>query len=170
MSRYKRFTRECTLEQLKPTLLEAIRKHLQARGLAEEEAQVVMCCETVSRRQPATGLSALVKEDTDEIYYTGALFTPQWLVWVRSSEKSGTAVISARLKQIRVRPFASLLVSDNGLEVSGMVGDPLAHVQGYIGLGPESAARKFCEAVKLAVDKVNPPWTLLDLFTVRRKE
>ncbi len=169
MSRYKRFTRECTMTQLKPVLRDAVRKHLAARGLADEEAQVVMCCETVSERQPATGLSALVKEDTDEVYYTGALFTPEWLVWARSSEKSGTAVISARLAQIRVKLYASLLVSDNGLEVSGMVGDPLAHVQGYIGLGPESAAQRFCEAVKKAVDKVNPPRSFLDLFTVRRK-
>ena len=169
MSRYKRFTRECRLEQLKPALLDAVRKHLAARGLADEEAQVVMCCETVSERQPATGLSALVKEDADEIYYTGALFTPQWLVWARSSEKSGTAVVSARLKEIRVKPFASLLVSDTGLEVMGDVGDPGARVSGYIGLGAEAAAHKFCEAVKRAVDKANPPRSLLDVFTIRGK-
>ncbi len=169
MSRYKRVTRECTLEQLRPALLDAIRRHLRGRGLADEEAQIVMCCETVSERQSATGLGALMGSDPDEVYYTGALFTPKWLVWVRSGEKTGTAVVSAQLKEIRVRPFASVLVNDTGLEVMGYVGDSGAQVRGYIGLGPESAARKFCEAVKKAVDTVNPPRSLLDLFKFGRK-
>ncbi len=164
MSNYKRFTRECTLEQLRPELLLALRAYLQGHGLTDIEAQIVMCCETMSQRQKTSFLASLLGEDLDEKYYTGAFFTPQMLVWVRSGDKTGAAVVSAQLREIRVRPFASPLVDDAGLEVIGYVGDSSTRIRGYIGLGTELAATRFCEAVKQAVDKVNPPRSILDIF------
>jgi hypothetical protein len=169
MSNYKRFTRECALEQLRPELRHALREYLLEHGLANVETEILMCCETVSERQKASALASLLGEDLEEVYYTGAFVTPHWLIWARTGDKSGAGVVSAQLIQIRVRPFASLLVKDAGLEVFGYVGDSRTQVRGYIGLGTESAARKFCEAVKQAVDKVNPPRSLLDLFTARRR-
>jgi hypothetical protein len=168
MSNYKRFTRECTLEQLRPELVHAIRGYLQEHGLAEVETQIEMCCETISERQKASAIAALLREDPDKVYYTGAFVTPQWLVWARSGDKTGTTVVSAQLREIHVKPLASLLVKDAGLEVSGFIGNSRIHAGGYIGLGPEAAAQKFCEKVKQAVDKVNPPRSLLDVFTSKR--
>ena len=164
MSNYRRFTRECNLEQLRPELLLALREYLLGHGLADIEAQIVMCCETMSERHKTSFLASLLGEDLDEKYYTGAFFTPHMLVWVRSGDKTGAAVVSAQLREIRVRPFAAPLVNDAGLEVIGYVGDSNARVRGYIGLGTELAARRFCEAVKQAVDKVNPPRNFLDIF------
>jgi hypothetical protein len=169
MSNYKRYTRECTLEQLRPELLDALRAYLLGHGLADVEAQIVMCCETMSEKQTTSVLASLFGEDVDQTYYTGAFFTPQILVWVRSGDKTGAAVVSAQLREIRVRPYASPLVKDAGLEVIGYVGDSRTQLRGYIGLGTELAARKFCEAVKQAVDKVNPPRNLLDVFGSTRR-
>ncbi len=168
MSNYRRFTRECTLEQLRPELLQALRDYLQGHGLADLETNVVMCCETMSERQKTSFLASLLGEDRDDTYYTGAFFTPQMLVWARSGNKTGAIVVSAELREIRVRPFASPLVSDAGLEVSGYVGDSSTRIRGYIGLGTELAATRFCEAVKQAVDKVNPPRSFLDIFRYPR--
>ena len=169
MSSYKRFTRECTLEELRPELLLALREYLLGHGLADIEAQIVMCCETLSEKQKTSFLASLVGEDLDETYYTGAFFTPQVLVWVRSGDKTGASVVSAQLREIHVRPFASPLVEDAGLEVNGYVGDSSTRIRGYIGLGTESAASRFCEAVKQAVDKVNPPRSFLDIFRYPRR-
>ncbi len=168
MSNYRRFTRECTLEQLRPELLHALREYLLGHGLADVETQIVMCCETISEKQKTNFLASLLGEERDDTYYTGAFFTPQVLVWVRSGDKTGATVVSAQLREIRVRPFASPLVRDAGLEVIGYVGDSKARIRGYIGLGTELAATKFCEAVKEAVDKVNPPRSILDIFRYPR--
>ncbi len=168
MSNYRRFTRECTLEQLRPELLQALRDYLQGHGLADLETKVVMCCETMSEKQKTSFLASLLGEDLDDTYYTGAFFTPQMLVWVRSGNKTGAMVVSAQLREIRVRPFASPLVRDAGLEVIGYVGDSSARIRGYIGLGTELAATRFCDAVKQAVDKVNPPRGFLDIFRYPR--
>ncbi len=169
MSNYKRITRECTLEQLRPELRHALRDYLSERGLAQVEAKIVMCCETISEKQKGSALASLLGEDPDTIYYTGAFLTPEWLVWAQSGDKTGVAVVSAQLKDIHVKPFASLLVKDAGLEVSGYVGNAHIRMGGYIGLGTESAAQKFCDEVKRAVDAANPPGSLLDLFTSKRR-
>ncbi len=168
MSNYRRFTRECTLEQLRPELLHALREYLLGHGLADVETQIVMCCETISEKQKTSFLASLLGEERDDTYYTGAFFTPQLLVWVRSGDKTGAVVVSAQLREIHVRPFASPLVRDAGLEVIGYVGDSRARIRGYIGLGTELAASRFCEAVKQAVDKVNPPRSILDIFRYPR--
>jgi hypothetical protein len=169
MSNYKRSTRECTLDQLRPELLSAFRGYLQERGRAEAETQIVMCCETTSERKKTSILASLLGEDREEVYYTAAFVTPEWLVWARSGDKTGVTVVSAQLKEIRVKPFASPWVNDAGLEVMGFVEGSRTHMRGYIALGTESAAREFCEAVKQAVEKVNPTRSLLDLFSTPRR-
>jgi hypothetical protein len=42
------------------------------------------------------------------------------------------------------------------MEVSGYIGDSKGRVRGYIGMGPEPAAQKFCEQVQQAIEKVTP--------------
>jgi hypothetical protein len=138
-------------------------------GLADVEPEILMCCETISERQQRSALASLFGEDLDEAYYTGAFFTSQWLVWARSGDKSGSTVVSAQLKEIHVRPLASPFVKDAGLEVIGYVEGSSIQLRGYIGLGTELAAREFCEKVKQAVDKVNPPRNLLDIFSTTRR-
>ncbi len=169
MSNYKRFTRACTLEQLQPALRQALRDYFAKHNLTEIDTDIMMCCETTSERQAQSALAALLGEDRDQVYYTVALVTPNELVWAHSGDKSGVSVISAKLKEIRVKPYTSLLVKDNGLEVNGFVGDAHAFVRGYIGLGAEPAAQKFLEVVKQAVEQVNPTRSLLDMFLSRHR-
>lgn len=61
------------------------------------------------------------------------------------------------MKEIRVKAYTSGLTRDSGLEVFGFIGDSKGRVRGYIGMGPETAAQKFCEIVTQAVETVNPP-------------
>jgi hypothetical protein len=169
MSHYQRSTKECTLAELRPELLEAIRSYLLKHGLSEIEAQIDMCCETVSKRQKQSALAALLGEEADQIYYTGVFITPQWLVWAHSGDKTGTTVISAQLTEIRAKPIASILARDAGLEVSGYVGGSNTQVRGYLGMGAEEAAQKFCALVKQATDTANPSRSLLDAFSFKRR-
>ena len=157
MSDYHRFTRECSFGQLRPELARAIREYAQNhRELGNVEVEVLMCCETTSEKKPAGALAALLGDDPNTLLYTGMLVTPQWLIWVRHGDQSGVTVSSAKLQDVQVKAYASLFVKDTGLEVSGYIGDSKAKVQGYIGMGPEPAAQKFCEQVQKAIEQVNP--------------
>jgi hypothetical protein len=157
MSDYRRFTRECSFGQLRPELARAIREYGQNhRDLGDVEAQALMCCETTSEKKPTGALAALLGDNPDTILYTGMVVTPQWLIWARYGDKSSTRVSSARLQDVQVKVYASLLVKDNGIEVSGYIGDSRGKVRGYIGMGPEPAAQKFCDQVQKAIEKVNP--------------
>jgi hypothetical protein len=157
MSAYLRFTRECSLGQLRPELVRAIREYAQNhRELGNVEVQVLMCCETTSEKKSTDALAALLGEDPDTLLYTGMLVTPQWLIWARYGEKSGVTISSAKLQEVQVRAFASRLLQDTGIEVSGYIGDSKGRIRGYIGMGPEPAAQKFCDQVQKAIEQVSP--------------
>jgi hypothetical protein len=157
MSAYIRFTRECSFSQLRPELVRAIREYARNhRELGNVEIEVLMCCETTSEKKSTDALEALLGDEPDTTLYTGLLVTPQWLIWARYGEKSGVTVFSAKLQDVQVKPFASRLVKDTGIEVSGYIGDSKGRVRGYIGMGPEPAAQKFCEQVQKAIEQVRP--------------
>jgi hypothetical protein len=156
MSTYDRTTRECLVSQLRPELHQAIRDYFQEQQLGDPEIDTILCCETTSRKQTAGRLAVWLDGEGDATVYTGMLLTPQRLIWVRSADDSGVMVTAADLKEIRVRAYTSPLARDTGLEVFGFIGDSKGRVRGYIGMGPEPAAQKFCEAVAQAIETVNP--------------
>lgn len=157
MSDYTRTTRECPVTRLRSELLQAARDYFQAHELGDLEAETLMCCETVSRKKATGRLAAWLKGEMDTIIYTGTLLTSQWLIWVRSGDRSGNLLTAANLKDIQVEVFTSRLTRDSGLQVRGYLEDSKSRIQGYIGMGPEPATSKFCEQVQQAIAKVNPP-------------
>jgi hypothetical protein len=157
MSDYTRSTRECTFDQLRPDLRRAILEFARMGEIGSLPDSILGCCETKSEKKAGGFFSGWFESGADHIIYTGALFTAEWLVWARSGDLSGTHVTAARLADIQVKPFASLLVRDNGLEVFGYVGDSKSRIRGYIGMGPEPAAQAFCQAAQQAAEKINPP-------------
>ncbi|MBN2389361.1 MAG: hypothetical protein JXR84_01475 [Anaerolineae bacterium] len=157
MSTYHRTTRECSVSELRPALYQAIRDYFQAQQLGDPETEVLMCCETTSTKQLAGRLASWLEGEGAATVHMGMLLTPQRLIWVRRVDDSGVVLTAADLKQIRVRAYSSVLTRDAGLEVFGVIGDSRGRVRGYIGMGSEAAAQKFCEAVIQAVEAVNPP-------------
>jgi hypothetical protein len=141
-----------------------MRAYFSAHELSGLEAQIIMCCETRSERQKTSSLATLLGEDRDLVYYLAAFVTSEWLVWARSGDHTKTTVVAARLKDIHVKPQASLLLKDTGIHIEGFVDGFFSKIHGYISLGPEPAAEEFWKAVEQAVDAVNPPRRLLDLF------
>ena len=157
MSDYRRITRECALERLRPELVRAIRAHAQQHQLGDIEAEVLMCCETTAEKISSGRLDTVLSGNTDTITYLALLVTPQRLVWARSGDRSATVAASAKLKELRVKVFRPKLTEDIGLEVHGHVEGTRTPVGGQLVMGPELAARKFCEEIKQAMDTVSPP-------------
>jgi hypothetical protein len=153
MSNYRRFTRACDFKQLQPELYQAIQNHIQTQQLENIETELLMCCETTSEQKNKGGLAAWLEGNIDTLYYTGMLVTPEWLIWARHGDKSGATVSAAKLTEIQVNFFTSKFLKDRGLEVYGYINDSKKRVGGYIGLGPEEAAKKFGEVVVQAVEE-----------------
>ena len=157
MSEYNRTTGECRVSQLHPEVVQALRNFFQQQQLGDLEAETLRCCETTSRKKNSNGLFSRWNASQETTVHTAILLTSQWLIWVRKGPESGTQLTAARLNQISVREYKSLFTSDTGLEVSGYIEGSKSPVRGYIGMGPESATQKFCDEVRQAIDRVNPP-------------
>ncbi len=157
MSEYIRTTRECSVKQLRPELLQAIQDYFFEHRLGSLEAETLMCCETISRKKSAGKMAAWLSGASDTTVYTGMLLTSEWLIWIHSGDQSGMLLNAANLKQIRAEFYTSPLTKDTGLEIAGYIGDAKSRIRGYIGMGAEPAARKFCEEVIQAINKINPP-------------
>lgn len=157
MSNYNRTTRECPVSQLQPDLRQAIQNYFREQNLGDPETETLMCCETVSTRKSTGWLGSLLTSGEDTTIHTGMLFTAEALIWARKGDRSTVALTAASLKEIQVRVHASLIDRDHGLDINGFVRDAKSRASGYIGMGPEPAAQKFCEEVEKAVAKLKPP-------------
>jgi hypothetical protein len=157
MSNYNRTTRECSVHQLHPKLRQAVQSHFQEHNLGDPETETLMCCETISEKKNASGLLSWLKGGADTTIHTGMLLTSQSLIWIRTGDQSGTLLNSANLKEIHARAYQSVLTKETGLEIFGLIGSSKGLVNGYVGMGKEEAAQKFCEAVENEITKLNPP-------------
>lgn len=147
MSEYQRTTRECSMSDLHPELVRAIREYARKRQLGDVESEVLICCETTSERQKK-GLLNRLFGDPDAVHHTAMLLTPRLLIWGTTGEKRGTSIISARLSDIEVRDYDSSVIEDSGLDVFGFLNQSPERVQAFIGLGREQAAERFGRALK----------------------
>jgi len=157
MGDYTRSTRECSVSQVRPELRRALEEYFQKNSLGELEAETLLCCETVSEKMEIGWLAALLGDKAEPLVYTAMLLTSTHLVWARGSQQTNINVNAADLRFIRVKPFASLFITDNGLEISGLLGNTKGVAMGYIGMGPEPITQKFCDEVRQAINKINPP-------------
>lgn len=163
MSEYIRATRKCSVSELHPELLQTIQHYFQEHRLGHLQAETLLCCEIISRRKSSGRLISWLNGTLDDTIYTGLLLTSEWLIWVHYGNQSGIRLNAANLTRIGVDVHTSLFTKDVGLEIVGYVGESNTRVRGQIGMGPEPAAQKFCEEVKQAIAKANPP-TTKDVF------
>lgn len=148
MDNYRRSTRECTVDGLRPALAAAIRAHAEKRGMADALSSPLLCCETTSTRKKR-GLF----RSKEEVFLLGAVLTAEWLIWATGKEGERPAVIAARLRDIRVEDYETSTRAsqeDRGVSIFGLhTGEGFGSA--FIGLGPEPAARLFRERLKDAV-------------------
>ncbi len=152
MGDYNRTTRECSLQQMRPELSDAIRSFITSHELGDIEFEILMAVETTNENKKKGGLfGGLRGGDKEPVHYVGALVTPAWLIWAKYSLKSGDVVSAAKLKDIEVSDFHSDTKEDTGLDLFGFVNQSPDRVRSFIGLGNGPSSNKFRETVKIAV-------------------
>lgn len=157
MNGIKRTTRECSVTELNPQLLQALQDYFQEHNLGNLAVETVLCCETFTERNLGGKLAAWLDGNPDATDYLGLVLTRDRLLWARSGDRSGTIATGANLREIRVRAYSSRLTRETGLQIAGIVGDSGEGVRGNLALDAGPAAQKFCEQAKKAVEEANPP-------------
>ena len=128
------------------------------RGETEAaQLETIRCYETTSERKSTGKLVSWLNNRSDTITCVGMILTPERLIWVRWGNQSGTLVTAANLKDIKVKVYASRLAGDTGLEVSGFIGNSQKRIRGYLGMELAFITQEFCDEIRQAIDKVNPP-------------
>jgi hypothetical protein len=157
MSSYIRTTRECTLNQLNPSLLQAIREYFQTHQLGDPDNEILLCCETIAEKHNLGKLDSFLEGDPDKTTHLALLLTADRLIWARNGDRSGTVVTGTRLMGLQVKAFTLKRTKNMQLEITGMINSGKDLARGNLEMGPELAAQKFCEEVMQAVNKVTPP-------------
>ncbi len=85
MGDYRRSTRECNFEQLRPEIVTALRDHIQRYELGDVERETLICCETTNERIKKPGLFEklfikLIGGDLNPVHYLGIVVTPRYLI------------------------------------------------------------------------------------------
>ena len=159
MSTYRRTTRECTLDQLRPELAEAIRAHAQRQQWDNLEAEVLACCETTAERISTNRLDAWLNGSAAPITYLALIATPERLIWAYSSAgiTANVGATSAPYKDMRLKIFTPKTLARTSPSISmrtWMARREKAGGRLLLDSGP--AARQFCEEVKRATDQLHP--------------
>jgi hypothetical protein len=154
---YRRTTRECSVSQLEPRLLTAFQEYFLGHKFGDLKEETLLCCETFSEKDNPSRLEVLLSGNPDSSDYLGMILTEQWLLWARTGGRSGTKAFAANLKDIKINQYSSRLTHETGLHLDGYLCDVKERVWGNLALGPEDAARKFCEETRKATEKFNPP-------------
>ncbi len=157
MSDYRRTTRECTLDELRPELAEAIRAYAQRQQWANLETEALACCETTSERINTNRLDALLNSNADTITYLALIATPHRLIWAYSGGSVNPGAASAQYKEMRLKIFTPKHTQDIAVDVYARMDGTREKAGGRLMLDSGPAAQKFCEAVMRATDQLYPP-------------
>jgi hypothetical protein len=122
-------------------MVSAIKKHIEQYNLGSILSDALMCIQTDSEKEKK-GLFG-----SEETVQMGAIVTPRWLVWVTSGTDAPNAALSAQLINITVQDYAQTpfakMISDTGVQISGMFTDASESASAFIGLDEGPAGKKF---------------------------
>ena len=151
-SDWTRATVECTVSDLNPGALRAMRAHLDNYELGDLLSESTLCCQTTSKRKKTGWLERLFKKP-DEVMYQAVVLTPEWLIWCVAGPRYGAAAMSARLAELEVTVYVPTLIEDHGLYVRAQWTDTSKRSQTFLPLGSGGTADKLERVLKESVTK-----------------
>lgn len=144
MDQYLNQTRECALDGLDQTMLEAIRAHLGKYGLDDIlAAEPTLCIETTAQVTKG-GLFA----GKPAVTLHAGILTDHWLVTAAMPEGKTPGVVSAKYSEITMQDYensaAYKLIPNSGLDIFGLHANAEEGSGSiFVALGQEPAAVKF---------------------------
>ena len=154
---YERTTRESDWDRINPAIRQAIEAHIEKYELGPFTDDVLACIETTSS-QYKKGLLGIRSNpvDRDMESVVAALVTPGWFIWGHYGDKTGTAVMTARIDNLEVLPYQhAAIFEDHGIHITGLWTGAVQRSQMFMGMGTESDAEEFKQVLKDAVEKAH---------------
>ncbi len=148
---YCRTTRVCTLDEVRPDLLAAIRQHVAEKLLGDVAAEQLMCVETKTERLAKRG--GFGRHDwtaSNAAHYTAAIITPTWLIWAMTTSTHGALAFSAQVRQVNVKN-AERRASDEGITLIVPTSNAGETSSVFIGLEPGAAKDRFKDILRQAI-------------------
>ncbi len=151
MSEWKRRTKEVPFDGLPTEIASAIQRHIEQYNLGPILSDALMCVLTDSEKSKKGMFGK-----TESVQMAG-IATPRWLVWALDQPNANPTVLSAQLIHVTVQDYAQTpfakMVSDSGVEVSGMFTDASEAASAFIGLEENAAGQRFRQVlIKAAAD------------------
>jgi len=154
MREYVHYTRECLFEELKPAMVTAIREFIQqyAPLMQDSESKALVCTETTTV-QTRIGFVERLSGLSEKLHYTGALVTPEFVIWATCGPQRKTTVLAARLVDIEITRLDYTGVRDPGLDLFGLMIGGKERIRVYIALGDDPAGDNFKRILDEALEK-----------------
>lgn len=147
MREYQRNTKQSNFSSLPTETIASFKKYFEKNELGNVEAEIIMCCETISTKIKQGFFGKLFGGD-NFAQNTAMFFTPTRLFWGTTDQKNQITILSAKLKDIEIKDFNSNLIEDNGLDIFGFINQSPKRVQAFIGFGEETFAEEFRKRLK----------------------
>ena len=152
MSEYRRTTRTCTLDELRPELAEAIRAHAQQQQWTNFEADVLACCETTSECLSTNPIDSWLNGSAAPLTYLALITTPQRLIWASSTGSTTASAASALYTEMRIKIFTPKFSQGIAFDIYARMEGTGQKAGGRLKLDSGVEARQFCEEVHRATD------------------
>ncbi len=157
MSHYQRTTRNCTLDELRPELAEAIRAYATRQQWDNLEAEVLACCETTTERTSANRLDAWLNGSAAAISHVALIATPHRLIWAYSSDRVRAGAASAQYHEMRLKIFTPKLTAGIAVDIYARMDGTREKTGGRFMLDGSPAALEFCEEFQRATAPLRLP-------------
>ena len=156
MSTYHRTTRECTLAELRPELLEAVRAYAQKQQWKNFEAEVAVCCETTAEKNSTGRLDALINGGAS-LSYLALIATSDRLIWAFSRDHDQAGAASAQFKDMRLKIFTPRNKAAIAVDIYARIEGTRDRSGGRFMLDDGAEARHFAAEVKRLTDLLSEP-------------
>jgi hypothetical protein len=157
MSTTQLTTRECTLTELRPELLEAVRAHAQRQHWDNFEAQVAACCETSTERSSTNRFEVWLNGGATTHSCLALIATPDRLIWAFSSDTVPAGAASALFKEMRLKIFTPKRSANIVVDIYARMDGSRDKSGGRFMLDDGPDARHFAEEVKRLTDPLIQP-------------
>lgn len=152
MTTYRRTTRLCQPEELRPELAQIIQ-----RQLSDLSDEVQLCCETTADKLDDNRLAAWLNASIDNRTHLALVLTPDRLIWARSGDHTPPVCAHARLVDLRIKVVRPRHTRDFALDIYGRMAGTDTRAGGQLLLGPEPDAEQFCLKIGEVMQRFNPP-------------
>jgi hypothetical protein len=154
MREYTHVTRECLFEELQTPMVTAIREFIQQHQptMQDCESKALVCVETTTI-QTKIGFVERLSGLSEKLHYTGALLTPEFVIWATCGPQRKTSLLAARLVDIEITRLDYTGERDPGLDLFGLMIDGKERIRVYIALGDDAAGQNFKRIFGAALEK-----------------